>query len=207
MTKAMWLCLWLSGWLVPGEPFRATVEVKPEPLEPVNRRVLGVCVMYPPFEELEPLIARLFGRTSARLWARENEQWWRQLLPALRALEPCRTLAFVDKSWHPEKVVYRSAQDNNLFPWQQVPAVVKRVEFALQQLRRHGIELEGPLYWEVWNEPQFAQNGGWDPEGLARYANDCARALRRGSPCGWAFLCTWAMWAGTNAFAPPWMRR
>jgi hypothetical protein len=29
----------------------------------------------------------------------------------------------------------------------------------------------------VWNEPQFPQNGGWEPEALARYANDCARAL------------------------------
>ncbi|NOY80768.1 MAG: hypothetical protein GXP31_07160 [Kiritimatiellaeota bacterium] len=160
--------------------YRAVVTVHPDrgAGRSVNRRVLGVCLMHPPFGDEGVLIRQCFAGTSVRIWAREAVDWWEKLAPGLRNIEPCRTLAFVDKSWHPEKVVYRNRDDNNLFPYQKPDAVVGRVRFALERLQRLGIEIDGPLYWEVWNEPQFDKNGGWPPEALARYANDCAGALK-----------------------------
>ncbi len=145
---------------------------------PVNARVMGVCLMHPPFAGAGALIRQCFAGTSVRIWAREKADWWEKLAPGLRSVEPCRTLAFVDKSWHPEKVVYSSLEDNNLFSYQKPDAVVRRVRFALDRLKRLGVAIDGPLYWEVWNEPQFDKNGGWPPEAMARYANDCAKALK-----------------------------
>jgi len=148
------------------------------PVAPVNPRVLGVCLMHPPFHGEESVIHEVFGGASVRVWAREKVDWWDGLASGLRAVEPCFTMAFVDKSWHPEKVMYQGPESTNLFAWQKPDAVVRRVRFALAQLKRLGVETDGPLHWEVWNEPQFAENGGWEPEALARYANDCARALK-----------------------------
>ncbi len=198
-SRATWCLIWMSPAVAKAGPaapatgiqpldanaanrggrYRAAVTVHPErDGRLVNRRILGVCLMHPPFDGADDLIRQCFAGTSVRIWARENAEWWDKLAPGLRSIEPCLTLAFVDKSWHPEKVVYNSADHNNLFAYQKPDAVVGRVRFALAQLERFGVEMDGPLHWEVWNEPQYDNNGAWPPEALARYANDCARALK-----------------------------
>lgn len=158
--------------------YAASVRLLPQAMKKkINANVFGVCLMYPPFDALGEELKKWRGR-SVRVWARPDMQWWKRLLPALQEISPETLLLFVDSGWHPEQVKYVSSADNNLHPNQQVAAVVGYMKFAMTQLS--AVDLASrTLYWEAWNEPQFPQNGHWEPDAMARYVNDIALAARK----------------------------
>lgn len=149
----------------------------------VNPSVLGACLMYPPFDALKAQLGKWRGR-SVRVWSHLDRKWWDQLLPTLRQLEPETLLFFNEASWHPEHALYKSAQDNNLNENQQPDSVIAQMKIVLTLITEAGLNNK-KLYWEVWNEPQFAQTGSWAADDMARYVNDIAQmAQKEGLPFG-----------------------
>lgn len=158
--------------------YSATVKLLPNATKTkINTNVSGVCLMHPPFDALENELKKWRGR-SVRVWAHSDYKWWSQLLPTLRQMKPSTLLLFNEAASHPEQVIYDSLKENNLNPNQRPDAVVWQMKFALSQLESIGLARQ-PLYWEAWNEPQFAQNGNWQPEAMARYVNHIALASQQ----------------------------
>lgn len=147
------------------------------PLGPVNRRAFGVCAHAPPWGAREIQRSRAFlADSSIRVWVRPDSKWNATWADLVRGTQPDWVLGYTDKSWHPEKVVYRSAADNNLFGYQLPNAVAKLVRDAESAT---GLRLDA---YELWNEPEFAVNGSWPPEDMARYVADCSVELRKHRP-------------------------
>jgi len=164
----------------PGRKAMAKIEVEVDvskPLGPVNRKVFGVCAHAPPWGEREIERSKSFlADSSIRVWVRPDSKWNAAWANLVRGTQPDWVLGFTDKSWHPEKVVYRSAEDNNLFGYQLPKAVAKLVRDAESAI---GLKLDA---YELWNEPEFAVNGAWPPEDMARYVTDCSVELRKHRP-------------------------
>ncbi len=163
--------------VLPNEP-NLTAHLKlsvTSPLRPVRRSLLGVFAFSPPWgntARYRPFLEQ----SSLRVCVRADKKWnaaWGELRNAVGATE---IIGFTDKSWHPEKVYYRSEADHNLFPYQAPEAWTKLV---VQAARDSGVPLNG---YEIWNEPEFRQNGAWEAADYARYVADCSRRLRTAQP-------------------------
>lgn len=148
-----------------------------KPLGPVNRKILGMCAHAPPWGESEIERSKSFlAGSSIRTWVRPDRKWNNAWANLVNGTQPDWVLGYTDKSWHPEKVVYRSAEDNNLFGYQLPKAVAKLVRDAESAT---GLKLDA---YELWNEPEFAVNGAWPPEDMARYVAECSVELRKHRP-------------------------
>jgi hypothetical protein len=146
---------------------------------PVNRLVLGVGLMYPPFDTLADALGS-FSESSVRVWSHIDAQWWKQFETALVQLKPSKVLAFNNElSRHADKVFYRSAADNNLSAAQQVEQMLLQIQYAIDRLVSINTMPAGGFYWEVWNEPELKKNGSWPAPDMARYANEIASAVRQ----------------------------
>jgi hypothetical protein len=146
---------------------------------PINRLVLGVGLMYPPFDSLADALST-FSQSSVRVWSHADAPWWKQFETALVQMRPLKILAFNNElSRHSDKVFYRSAADNNLSVSQQVEQVLLQIQFAIGRLASINAMPSGGFYWEVWNEPELKKNGSWPAPDMARYANEIALAVRQ----------------------------
>lgn len=148
---------------------------------PINQSVMGVGLMYPPFDSLTDYL-KAFSKSSIRVWSHASAEWWAQFEAALIQIKPTKILAFNNElSRHSEKVFYRSGTDNNLYVSQQVEQVLLQIQFAVDRLTSiDAMPAEG-LFWEIWNEPELPKNGSWKVRDLACYANDIALAVRQRS--------------------------
>ncbi len=154
-----------------------------EVVEPVNRRVMGICLMYPPFserfmEETTPI----FELSSGRVWVGS------QLPSAGAGMDAFRYASTADmlevNAFNPEDHINRPAQyqspDNNNLPDKFQPDYVAARLKMFNSTAFPGLPNgAGITGWEIWNEPQFPQNGAWPAEDFARYAMDVSRAVRR----------------------------
>ncbi len=152
----------------------------------VNKKVLGVCAHKPPWpSSVIKSIYPFLNNGSIRVWARGNKDWDSQWGKLVKSVEPEWVLGFTDNVWHPEKVRYNTASDNNLFDYQQPEAILKRLKYV-QKITDYNLSA-----YEIWNEPEFKVNGGWAPTDMARYVTDCSKLIRTNFPklnIG-AFLC------------------
>lgn len=171
-------------------PKTATVSIDlRDIIEPVNRKVMGVCLMYPPFD---PACAALFkgvlDGTSGRAWAHlTTDEQWAGFMPFVNAVGIKELFAYDPKfmggpGGFKQPAKYLSEKENNLFATQQ-PKVYAEVIKTLNKTPHPGFpDGYGVTGWEVWNEPGFAAAGNWPTEDFARYAVDCSREIRRVEP-------------------------
>lgn len=158
--------------------FKARVEVG-ESTQPINRAVLGVGLMYPPFDNVSYYLENI-SSSSVRVWSHADPAWWMKFDAALIHLNPTKILAFNNEmSRHSERVFYNSSSDNNLLAPQQIVSVLNQIEFAISRLKKIKCMPEGKFFWEIWNEPESDKNGAWKAEDMARYANDIGEAVRK----------------------------
>jgi hypothetical protein len=81
-----------------------------------------------------------------------------------------------------KKVKYTSPSDNNLDAKHQPDHVALQIKWLNKTPHPGFADGYGINAWEVWNEPQFPQNGAWDAQDMARYAVDCAHAIHAVDP-------------------------
>ena len=174
-----------DGFLTGPKPLRAIVrcDVR-QAAEAVNRRLLGMCAMYPPFDEAYAGLMRPSLRgASVRLWANSfEESYWQQFMPFVKGVAPaeiygCRLLVR-----HDEQVRYGGPRDHNLEDYQTPEHLAMLVGFLNKQAHPGFPDGYRIRYWEIWNEPEFSVNGAWPAEDYARYVLDCSRAVRAIDP-------------------------
>lgn len=143
----------------------------------VNPNAMGIGLWRPPFTETLGVFKEWFFRTSCRLWILPDASAWEQQIPVLQELQPSMILMLlaVESKYNAR---YKSKEDNNLPPLQQVTSVVKRLGDICTVLARNNIQPPDGLYWEAWNEPGYENGGKWEPEDLARYVNDLSMAIQ-----------------------------
>jgi len=153
-------------------------------IEPVNRRVMGIGLMYPPFD---PACTELFkgalDGTSGRAWAHiTTDEAWSGFMPFVKDVGIRELLCFDSKIGFEERAKYISEEENNLFPHQQPKAVAEIVR-QLNKTPHPGFpDGYGVTGWEIWNEPGFPRAGNWPPDDLARYTMDISKAIRSVDP-------------------------
>lgn len=142
---------------------------------PVNRRVLGVGLLSPPFADAAYIAAYtgVFDGVGGRVWAHtESESYWNGLWPFVTGVGLGEVNALCSNGVLPSQAWYVSASSNNLTVGQQPTAYA---QLAGRLINDRGFGIDG---WEVWNEPEVPQNGAWPSADFARYIADCAQALR-----------------------------
>jgi hypothetical protein len=155
-----------------------------KPVEPVNRRVMGVCLMYPPFDpELTSIFQGVLDGTSGRAWAHlTTDEHWLGFMPFVRDVGIKELFAY-DSHVRLETVArYNSAGDNNLTERQQAQMkahLVQKLNLEPHPGFPDGFGITG---WEIWNEPWAHKNGLWPAADLARFAIDCSKAIRGVEP-------------------------
>jgi hypothetical protein len=155
-----------------------------KPVEPVNRRVMGVCLMYPPFDpELTAIFQGVLDGTSGRAWAHlTTDEHWLGFMPFVRDMGIDELIAF-DSHVKIETVAeYISAEENNLTERQQAQMkahLVQKLNMEPHPGFPNGYGITG---WEVWNEPWAGPNGNWPAADLARFTIDCSKAIRKVAP-------------------------
>lgn len=184
----------LNAGFTVASPMLTTIELDTRKvLEPVNRRVMGVCLIYPPMDEaMIKLWGNSFKGISGRVWASDyyfpenrqktDEEQWSSYLPIFREAGIAEIQAFNPNAHVNKKVSYKSATDNNLDPKHQPGHVAKQIKWLNKTPHPDFSDGYGIDAWEVWNEPQFPQNGAWGPKDMARYAIDCATAIHAVDP-------------------------
>lgn len=183
-------------WIKPGSGMLAFAKIDAaKPLGPVNRRLLGACLMHPP-ESKKPENQQLdygtFGdgfieavrpflvEGGVRVWMHPpNTHWTAWWQDTLERLGTKTKYAFVNVGAREnKKVFYFNEEDNNLQPYQKPEAwasYVERVNSGRDGTPRF-------THWELWNEPSFDLNGGWDPVEHARWCVDTARRMKAVDP-------------------------
>lgn len=185
-----------SFWIKPESELLAFAMIDAtKPLGQVNRRLLGACLMHPPEwkkPENQPLDYGTFGdgfiqavrpfleEGGVRVWMHPPNThwtaWWRN---TLERLGTDTKYAFVNVgARESKKVFYTSEEDNNLLPYQTPEAWASYVERV--NSGRDGTPKF--THWELWNEPTFDLNGGWDPVEHARWCIDTARRMKAVDP-------------------------
>lgn len=156
------------------------------PGKPLNRRILGVGFIRPPFDRafVDFWGDGIFDGTSARIWVTPNKAGdvpKSKLADSQAAINYACELDIEERIGFAAGVVkirrrarYDSESDNNLDPVHQPHSVAGIVEQLSPPNPEEGCGLTG---WEVWNEPQFRKKGEWPAEDLALYAVDVARAI------------------------------
>ena len=145
----------------------------------VNRQVMGVCLVNPPFNGLYNVANSVFSGTSVRLWASTLNHDWSTIRPILKQINPQTILVFTGNTKLDVKAIYHTDLINNLPKKHQTIEVVKRLKNVIELLDSAGLMPVDGVNWEVWNEPQYKRKGSWDPSDLARYATDCAKAIKQ----------------------------
>ncbi|MCF7855359.1 MAG: hypothetical protein K9N51_11225 [Candidatus Pacebacteria bacterium] len=159
--------------------------------EPVNRKVMGVCMIYPPFDEtFTDFWKGTLDGTSAHHWM--NGNFTETAMPPARkrtSFAFCKHLNIRQINLLPlhskirRKARYVSELDNNLEPAHHPDTVAKGVSDFYEFVKNDYFENEYlDLAYGVWDEPQFPQKGAWEPEDMARYVMDISRALRALNP-------------------------
>ncbi|NOY79947.1 MAG: DNRLRE domain-containing protein [Kiritimatiellaeota bacterium] len=164
-------------------------------IEPVNRRVLGVCAIYPPFDSaFTALWKGCFDGSSIRIWANTRffdggkkdlevcENAWETASAFARVMGFVERIAFCPFTRIGRKAHYTSEAKNNLDPRHRPSALAAYIRWLNETPHPGAPEGFGVTGWEVWNEPQFPASGAWDADDYARYVLDCAAAVRRVAP-------------------------
>jgi hypothetical protein len=163
-------------------------------VEPVNRRVMGACVLFPPFDQamFEQWENALDG-SSLRIWGDNNfsrggasnpnlQSHWGMTMPFARHLNAYEMSAFDPNLHINRKARYISESDNNLDPHHQPAYIANFIHWINKTPHPDFPDGYGITAWETWNEPQFPNNGAWDPQMYARYTLDVARAIHKVDP-------------------------
>lgn len=163
--------------------------------EPVNRRVMGACLIYPPFTDaVLDKFADVLDGTSGRAWViggfggqefklNPTTEHWQSFSNAMERWQLSDVLAFVPKVVRIDrKARYVSVDDNNLDPVHMPDSVAQMVKWINKTPHPGFPDGYGIRGWEVWNEPQFKVKGQWPAEDMARYAIDISRAIRKVDP-------------------------
>ncbi|MBN1865562.1 MAG: DNRLRE domain-containing protein [Victivallales bacterium] len=180
-------------------------------VEPVNRRVMGLCLIYcqPPYDQRYiDLFKGVLDGTSGHLWG--GCTWEDPPVSASNSLLQAMPFAsavgiedlyyMLPDSKISRKAHYVSATDNNLDAKHQ-PAERARLFNYLNNTPHQGFPNGfGINRFRVWDEPQFPSNGAWPPEDYARYLVDMAKAIREVDP-------TVQIGAGVNEGDMEWNRR
>ncbi len=164
-------------------------------IEPVNRRVLGVCAIYQPFDDaFTALWKGGFNGGSVRIWANTRffkggkedlevcENAWMTASRFARTMGFAERIAFCPFTHIGRKAQYTSEAKNNLDPRHQPAALAAYLRWLNKTPHPGAPDGFGVTGWEVWNEPQFPASGAWGPEDYARYVLDCAAAVHRVVP-------------------------
>ncbi len=184
-------------WQHPATNLRSYVSIDVgQELGPVNRNVLGACVMWPAKEmihgkrEIVPYSTQAIDAVkpfltggSVRLWNRTTPGWTNWWLDFINHVKPERCYIFFDGVAHPkEQIYYKSIDDHNLFGHQTPDAFAQRVKQINRSSYKNHPDGIGIQYWELWNEPRFSQNGGWPAIDHARFCLDAARKMKEVDP-------------------------
>lgn len=181
-------------WIKPATRMMAFTKIDAgKPIAPVNRKVLGACLMYPPVIKPENKNVD-YGRFSdafieavrpflqdagVRIWMHPPNSswnsWWQDFAGKLGTRN---AYAFVNMGWRKEKVSYKSEEDNNLYSTQTPKAFADYVKIT-NSGKNNSPKI---LNWELWNEPTFDVNGGWDPVEHAKWCADAARRMKEVDP-------------------------
>ncbi|MFZ2657990.1 MAG: hypothetical protein WAX69_23870, partial [Victivallales bacterium] len=154
-------------------------------IAPVNRRAMGVCLMYTPLDnKLAKLFEGSLDGTSGRAWCHlVKEPHWNGFMPFVKESGISELMAFSPICSHGESIAkYVSEKDNNLKPGQRPADLARHLKFLNKTPHEGFPDGYGITDWEVWNEPMFPQNGAWPPEDYARFVLDCSKALKAVDP-------------------------
>lgn len=165
---------------------RITSDLRRE-IEPVNRRVLGVCMLHTDFT---PEIARemksFLDESSVRIWLHKgyDQAYMQNIMNTVKESGAKEIFAFVPLCRMPNLVArYDSEDDNNLVRDQQMPQYYARLlEFLNTKAQKGFASGYGIDVFEVWNEPEYPQNGAWPAHDYARYAVDVSKRIREKDP-------------------------
>lgn len=162
--------------------------------EPVNRRVMGACVLFPPFDQqvIEQWDNVLDG-SSLRVWGDNNfskggvdnpnlTSHWGMTMPFVKHLNAYEVSAFDPNLHIKRKARYVSETDNNLDPHHQPSHIANFIKWINKTPHPDFPDGYGITAWETWNEPQFPGTGAWDPLMYARYTLDVAHAIHAVDP-------------------------
>ncbi|MBL4702633.1 MAG: hypothetical protein JKX85_15405 [Phycisphaeraceae bacterium] len=191
-------------WIKPARGLEAFVRIDAsKTLGPINRHIFGAGLLRPPMDQTKNKVkarqsARSFGPkaieaskailagSSVRIWLLNNtrtypdyNKWW---IDFVERVKPSRSYIFTPISHADALIRYTSEKDNNLYPQQQPYACAARVRQMNKTAYPGHPNGLGIQYWELWNEPRFRQNGGWDPIEYARYCIDAARRMKQVDP-------------------------
>lgn len=146
-------------------------------IEPVNRKVMGVCLMNPnpSFATTDFINAftNVFDGISGRAWATQlTQSYWDGFWPFVTGVNFGQVNAINTNGVLGMPAYYSSSTDNNLNSAQQPESYAQLAHILINNW---GLNISG---WEVWNEPQVPNNGAWPSMDFSRYIADCAEALR-----------------------------
>lgn len=154
-----------------------------KPIEPINRRVLGTCLMYPPFEkELINKVKPFLKDSSVRIWLHkwtDKDEMEKIMqfaydceIDEINVINPLVTM--------PQQTAeYYSSTNNNLPRNQMKPFYINNMMNFLCNKPHKSFPDGYPITgYEVLNEPQFPQNGSWKSDDYARYTLDISSTLR-----------------------------
>jgi len=148
----------------------------PPEIKPENKNVDGFGRFGDGFiEAVRPFIQD----TSVRIWMRPTTPNWNYWWCDFIERAGCRnSYVFVNAEKRKEKVSYKSEEDNNLYSHQTPKAFAGYVK-SVNSKRDKSSKV---LNWELWNEPTFDVNGGWDPVEHAKWCADAARRMKEVDP-------------------------
>ena len=171
--------------LVVPKPTLTTISVGTRDIvEPVNRRVMGVCLMYTPFDDA---LAKAFegdlDGTSGRAWAHVlSDDHWLNFMSFVKQTGIHELNGFSSQTLMAERARYVSPSDNNLKDNQTPEAQAGLVKTLNKQPHPGWPNGYGLTGWEIWNEPQFPQSGAWPAKDYAQYVIDSAKAIHAVEP-------------------------
>lgn len=155
--------------------------------EPVNRRVLGLCLIAPPFDDETIALAKpILQDASVRVWLHQifDAKYMGEVMRLVKETGPAEVIGFSPLCSMPNIVArYESESEHNLPLKQQLPATHELFAKVLNATPHPDFPKGyGFTGYEVWNEPQFPANGAWPAADFARYTLDVSRRVRTVAP-------------------------
>ncbi len=176
----------------PTAPQSMTLDVYADTvLFPVNRKLFGVGLLdvspHGTLSQIDDIDETTYtlsslGGTSLRVWThhmwstQSQLDYYESIEKHIDDIGVTEINGMCPPYLSPSAAYYNSSSDTNVTQYWSTPAGVAGRITSLTNL---GIPFTG---WEIWNEPQFTQNGNWQPDDFARYVFDCAVAIRNAHP-------------------------
>ncbi len=157
------------------------------PIEPVNRRVLGLCLMHPPFnQKVIDAVKPILEDSSVRVWLHKwtDNNYMQNVMNLIKQCQVSEVLSMSPMCKMNNVIAqYNSETDNNLQLTHQTPLYQQNMINSLNNLKHKNFpEGYGVTGYEIWNEPQYPQNGAWGADDYARYTLDVSKRIKKVDP-------------------------